>query len=89
MMIIKRLASLFRPRTTQRDFYFYVQCQHCEEVLRGRVDLYNDLSVEYDPLPEAMAYYSEAISLPMFHHITPAQQAQVIAAVADVIGSKA
>ena len=60
-MIIKRLASLFRSRTPQRDFYFYVQCQHCEEVLRGRVDLYNDLSVEYDPRGAPASYFTRKV----------------------------
>ena len=60
-MVLKRLANLFTPRTTQRELFFYVRCQQCGEVLRGRVDLYNELSVEYNERGEPESYYTRKV----------------------------
>lgn len=58
MGFLKQLASFFQPRTPKRDFYFYIRCDHCGEVLRGRVDLLNDLSVEYDDKGSPASYFT-------------------------------
>ncbi len=47
---------------------------------------YQQQGVEYDSLPESAAYYREAISLPMYHHLGKDQQEQVIAALREVLG---
>jgi UDP-4-amino-4,6-dideoxy-N-acetyl-beta-L-altrosamine transaminase len=47
---------------------------------------YQQQEVNYDDLPESLAYYSEAISLPMYHHMTGAQQDEVITALFDIYG---
>ena len=60
-MVLKRLASLFSPRPSQREFFFYVQCQQCGEVLRGRVDLFNELSVEYNERGEPESYFTRKV----------------------------
>lgn len=36
--------------------------------------------------PEAMAYYEQALSIPLFYDLTDAQQADVIAALHDIVG---
>ncbi len=44
------LQKLFggTPKPEQRDYAFSVKCRRCGEVISGRVDLSNDLSVEYE-----------------------------------------
>ncbi|HCA25224.1 MAG TPA: UDP-4-amino-4,6-dideoxy-N-acetyl-beta-L-altrosamine transaminase, partial [Pseudomonas sp.] len=37
-----------------------------------------------DDFPQSMAYYREAISLPMYHSLTEAQQDEVVAALTEV-----
>lgn len=45
------LKSIFggRSRPSRKEFYvFTVKCRRCGDVIEGRVDLDNDLSVEYE-----------------------------------------
>lgn len=35
-------------QSAAREQYLYVQCQRCHTVLAVRIDLYNDVSAEYD-----------------------------------------
>ena len=35
-------------QSSAREQYLYVQCQRCQTVLAVRIDLYNDVSAEYD-----------------------------------------
>ena len=45
------LQKLFggSPSSPQRHYYtFSVKCRRCGEIIEGRVDLNNDLSVEYE-----------------------------------------
>jgi len=44
------LQKLFggSAKSTQRYYSFSVKCNRCGEVIEGRVDLSNDLSVEYE-----------------------------------------
>jgi len=47
MSIFKRLSSLFSAQGTtnnQRDYWLVVRCKRCGEIIRSRVDLWNDLS---------------------------------------------
>ena len=44
------------------------------------------MGFKYGDFPEAERYYREAISLPMFHHMSEEQQDKVIAALAEVLG---
>jgi hypothetical protein len=48
MALLKKLKSLFAPAGDGRSYWFYVRCDKCGEVLRGRADLMNDLSPQYD-----------------------------------------
>ena len=37
------------PKKSEKNYYvFQVKCKRCGEIIEGRVDLDNDLSVEYD-----------------------------------------
>ena len=43
------LKKLFSVPTTQTDFYsFAVKCNRCGEVVEGRINLSNDLSLDYE-----------------------------------------
>eukprot|EP00163_Fabomonas_tropica_P033139 TRINITY_DN8589_c0_g2_i1.p1 TRINITY_DN8589_c0_g2~~TRINITY_DN8589_c0_g2_i1.p1 ORF type:complete len:388 (+),score=14.35 TRINITY_DN8589_c0_g2_i1:51-1214(+) len=46
---------------------------------------YENMGFEADEFPEAMAYYAEAISLPMFHGLTDGQQDEVVDALAQAL----
>lgn len=45
--IFRKLSQIFSPSGTDRNYWFYVQCNFCKEILKGRVDLYNHLSIKY------------------------------------------
>ena len=47
---------------------------------------YAQVGFEPGDFPEAMRYYGEAISLPMFQGLTDDQQDTVVAAVKDALG---
>jgi hypothetical protein len=46
---LKKLGDLFgsQSRPNADVYWVYARCNRCGEVLRGRIDLRNDLSVEY------------------------------------------
>lgn len=50
MGFIKKLGSLFSagPSADQVSYYIKVKCNRCGEQIQTRVNLYNDLSIEYD-----------------------------------------
>lgn len=47
MALLKKIRSFFGSFETARNYWFYVKCDVCKEVLQGRVDLQNDLSLVY------------------------------------------
>ncbi len=49
MNFLKRLASFFSAPSASSTRYYWinVKCNRCGEVIRGRVDLLNDLSIDY------------------------------------------
>lgn len=49
MGFFKRLSSLFGPSEKGDDnaYWLIVQCNRCGETIRSRVDLRNDLSLDY------------------------------------------
>ena len=59
MNILKRLAKTLSspPRSSDRGLYLYVQCDRCGEKLRARVDIWNELSPEFDGKSEEAAFY--------------------------------
>lgn len=50
MGFFKRLADLFTPigRSDDNWYWLTVKCDRCGEIIRARVNKYNDLSVQYD-----------------------------------------
>lgn len=58
MSIFKRISSLFSGSGAQeRDaLWIVVRCNRCGEMIRSRVNLHNDLSIEYDESGTASYY---------------------------------
>ncbi|CAG0966585.1 hypothetical protein ANAEL_00942 [Anaerolineales bacterium] len=48
MNLLKKLFGGSSAQSGQRYYIFSVKCNRCGEVIKGRVDLSNDLSVEYE-----------------------------------------
>jgi len=50
MNFFKKLGNFLAgpPPKTERALYLYVECDRCREKLRARVDVWNELTPEYD-----------------------------------------
>lgn len=48
MGFLKKLFSGATAKPEKRYYTFQVKCNRCGEIIEGRVDLDNDLSVEYE-----------------------------------------
>ena len=48
MSFLKNLFSGGPKRPEKKYYVFQVKCKRCGEIIEGRVDLDNDLSVEYE-----------------------------------------
>lgn len=50
MSIWKKISGILAPEGNddKRAFWVYVSCNRCQEAIRLRVDLYSDLSIQYD-----------------------------------------
>ena len=61
MSFLKKITSKFSSPVLgdERSYWIYARCQRCKEVIRARVDLYNDLSMDYDA--EHMNYYCRKV----------------------------
>lgn len=65
MNILKRLGKILSsspPPKTGRALYLYVQCSKCGEKLRARVDIWNELTPEYDGNSDnAVSYFCRKV----------------------------
>jgi lysyl-tRNA synthetase class I len=48
MNFLKKLFNFTPPKPEKRYYVFQVKCNRCGEIIEGRVDLDNDLSIEYE-----------------------------------------
>ncbi len=48
MNLLQKLFGGSSPATQKHDYTFSVKCLRCGEIIQGRVNLDNDLSVEYE-----------------------------------------
>jgi len=55
---VKWLKNLFKSPHSSRDYWLYVKCNHCGEIIKARIDLYNHLSVQYG---EQHTYYCRKV----------------------------
>ena len=49
MGLLKKLASWLSPAPVDTAYWVTVRCNRCGEIIRARVNLSNDLSVDYEP----------------------------------------
>ena len=62
MSFLKKLGALFSaPASDNRSLWLYVKCDKCGEILKGRVDLYNDLSIQYEDSGRQSSYYCRKV----------------------------
>lgn len=49
MGIFKKISNLFNPTPQRKDpgYWVTVKCNRCGEIIRTRINLHNDLSLEY------------------------------------------
>lgn len=59
MSFLKNFGKIFSsaPARSERSLLLYVQCSKCGEKLRARVDVWNDLTAEYDGKSDSAASY--------------------------------
>jgi len=59
MSILKNLVKILSspPAKTERAMYLFVQCTKCGEKLRARVDVWNELTPDYDGKSDAATSY--------------------------------
>jgi hypothetical protein len=60
---LKKALSVFRSSATQRNYWFYVKCNKCKEILKGRVDLHNHLSIQYGESKGGNSYYCRKVMI--------------------------
>ncbi len=62
MSIFKKLGALFSPPPGDgRSLWLYVKCDKCGEILKGRVDLHNDLSIQYEESGSGTSYFCRKV----------------------------
>lgn len=59
MSFLQKFFGGFSAKPEKRYYAFSVKCRRCGEVIEGRVDLNNDLSVEYDD--DGDVYYARKV----------------------------
>jgi hypothetical protein len=60
---IKHIRSLFKYPGSDRNYWFFVRCNHCNEILKGRLDLYNHLSIQYGDVEKDNTYYCRKVMI--------------------------
>jgi hypothetical protein len=63
MDILHKLRELFQPPNKDRNHWFYVRCNVCKEVLKGRIDLFNNLSQKFEEGSGKSVYYCRKVMI--------------------------
>lgn len=63
MRLFRKLSNLFTSTGNQdpHGHWLYVRCNRCSEIIRARVDLHNDLSLEYGDDRKNHIYYCRKV----------------------------
>jgi len=61
MKLLKKLTDLFPGSPKDSSFWVSVQCGRCGEVIQTRIDLNNDLSVEYGEGEKDSTYFCRKV----------------------------
>ncbi len=59
MSFLKKISNFFSSSNLRKNpsYWVYVQCKKCSEKIKVRVNLYNDLSIQYGEKNEADSYF--------------------------------
>ena len=59
MSFLKKLSNLFASSGASNDpsYWITVKCDRCGEIIRARIDLHNDLSINYGDKEEDTTYF--------------------------------
>ena len=63
MGLINKFLALIKPPSSDRNYWFYVQCDHCKENLKGRVDMHNHLSIQYGEEKSGNTYFCRKVMI--------------------------
>lgn len=63
MSFLKKITDFFTSSSLGSDpvYWLYVECKHCGEKIKTRVNLYNDLSIRYGEKNEADTYFCRKV----------------------------
>lgn len=61
MGIFNKLFSTFGSSENRRNYWYFVKCNNCKEVLKGRIDMQNDLSLVYSSEKNKTSYYCRKV----------------------------
>ena len=61
MGFLRKIKKIIIPDRDDRNYWFYVQCDVCQEVLKVRIDLYNHLSIRYGEGKQKATYYCRKV----------------------------
>jgi hypothetical protein len=59
--LLKKLSSLVKSPRQDRNYWYYVKCDSCKEILKGRIDLFNQLSIQYDSGKKGSNYFCRKV----------------------------
>jgi hypothetical protein len=63
MGFFKKISSLFQSTGKDRNYWFYVQCDHCQEIIQGRIDMHSALSLQYGEGKSGNTYYCRKVMI--------------------------
>jgi len=54
---LEKIWNFIKPSLPERAYWIYVKCNQCGEVLKARVDLYNELSLRFSDQGKKDTYF--------------------------------
>lgn len=69
MSFLKRLSDIFTGTGKPDDssYWITVKCDRCGEIIQARIDLRNDLSINYGEAAEATTYFCRKVLMGSQH----------------------
>ena len=58
---MKLFKNLFKSPNSDRDYWVYVRCDKCGEVIKARIDLFNHLSIQYGEGNQPSTYFCRKV----------------------------
>jgi len=63
MGLFSKLSAIFKSPSSDKNYWFYIQCDHCHEILKGRVDMHNHLSIQYGEGKSGNTYFCRKVMI--------------------------